>query len=410
MKKKSLNLSIEQKAAVDLCLSLSTRIACVTGGAGTGKTVVLGEVYRQLVDKKRTVILIAPTGRAAKRIHELTGIEAKTIHRLLEFPMPEEIDEETIPGEPRRNAYKRLDQQIVIVDESSMLAPKLYNQLMAALRTDGAIRFFGDNNQLPPVDEEGDNPPPFKTLLETRDSIFLTFNYRSEDAIVGAAISILEGRVPKRNDRFEIIYTADPIREVQRFVSKEFANEDHQIIIPTRRGNYGSTRLNPSLQLRFNPNGPFLRLDRRDSKEAPLLIRADDKFLWTKNDYGLELYNGEIGTVDSIDEEDGSLVLRTPDRVISVPPGMEIYNPYRGYKIQYDPRKNLELGYAITTHKSQGSEFKTIVYVICGGHYVMLNRNNFYTAVTRAKEQVIVIAEPRAMHLALRRYKPMPKL
>jgi exodeoxyribonuclease V alpha subunit len=173
--------------------------------------------------------------------------------------------------------------------------------------------------------------------------------------------------------------------------------------MPTRKGNYGTLRVNPSLQLKFNGSGPFLRLDRHDDKEAPLTIRGDDKFLWTKNDYALGMFNGEIGQVEWISTEDGSLSLLTADRAIVVPSHIRAYSPYHQSIIQYDPRKHIELGYAVTTHKSQGSEFDTIIYCICGGQAYMLNRQNIYTAVTRAKKQVIIICDRRSMGLSLKK-------
>src|SRR3989304_5495393 len=203
-----MQLSQEQQAAIALCCDLEQRLVSVTGGAGTGKTVVLGQVYKELCDSHRT-ILCAPTGRAAKRIEELTRIPACTLHRLLEFPQP---DEEGDPTLPKRNRHNRLNQRIVIVDEASMLSPTLYTQLLEAMPNHGIIRFFGDNNQLPPV-EKGE--PPFATLLREKPAQQLTFNYRSEDAIVSNAQCILRGSIPVRNERFEIIYTADVLAELR---------------------------------------------------------------------------------------------------------------------------------------------------------------------------------------------------
>lgn len=391
-------LSSEQQHALELCLDANNRIVGVTGGAGTGKTLILGHAYAGLSQHYPTV-LVAPTGRAAKRIQELTGIHAMTIHRLLEFPMPEDRQENEDPTEPRRNRLRPIDQHIVFVDEASMLGPTLYRQLMDALPNRGSIRFFGDNNQLPPVEE---GKAPFFDILDNQPSVTLTFNYRSQDAIVSNAMRVLRGSIPLKNERFEIIYCNDPIRTMINVADERFTDADHQIMTPTRRGNFGSIRINPTLQLKFNPRGPMLRLDRHDDKAAPLLVRAKDKFLWTKNDYGLSLFNGETGVIEAVQEDDGSLDLVTSDGTTHVPPIMSTYNPYLGHKVHYDPRKNLDLGYVITTHKAQGSEFHTIIYCITGGHFVMLNRRNFYTAITRAKERVLVICTNRSMSLSMR--------
>ncbi len=410
-KEKEPRYSLEQQHAIDLCCDLSQTIVGVTGGAGTGKTLVLGRVYRSLTNLGVSVVLCAPTGRAAKRIQELTGIKAKTIHRLLEFPMPEENpdDIELPPNEPKRNRGNRLVERVVIVDESSMIAPALYRQLLDALRNDGAVRFFGDNQQLPPVEVEEDKAPPFVAVLEDYPSVTLTFNYRSEDFIVSNAMRILNGTMPSRNAQFEIIYSEDPLMQLLQFVkdAKEFTRADHQIIMPTRRGNAGTIRINPSLQAKFNPKGDILRLDRYDEKEAALTIRGGDKFLWIKNDHKLNMFNGEIGRVNWVDTEDGSLELQTPDRSLLVPALLKTFSPWHGHLITYDPRKQIELGYAVTTHKSQGSEFDVIVYCISRKQAFLLNRRNFYTAVTRAKKRVIVITDRKAMGLSLRRYKPV---
>ena len=156
------SLSIEQESAVILCTDMSVLIAGVTGGAGTGKTLVLGEVYRVLRNQGIKVALCAPTGRAAKRIQELTGIPAKTVHRLLQFPTPDEdLDGKSIPGEPRRNKSNPFEERVIIVDEYSMIPPTLHRYLINALPKNGVLRCFVDNNPLPP-DEEGD--PPFNTF------------------------------------------------------------------------------------------------------------------------------------------------------------------------------------------------------------------------------------------------------
>src|SRR5258708_7497522 len=165
----------------------------------------------ELVSRGIGSVLCAASGRAAKRVQELTGITAKTIHRLLEFPMPDEfeqVDPEYM-NEPKRSKMLRLDQKVVIVDESSMIGPTLHRQLMDALQKDGVIRFFGDNNQLPPVEE---GTPPFISTLDRFPSVELVFNFRSDDAIVSNAMRILGGRMPQRNEQFEIHYAENPLK------------------------------------------------------------------------------------------------------------------------------------------------------------------------------------------------------
>lgn len=397
-------LSTEQYRAVEMCCDLTELIVGVTGGAGTGKTLVIGRIHELLVEDKKRVALCAPTGRAAKRIQELTGIPARTVHRLLEFPMPGDGDDAP-PNLPRRDRMNPLLHDVVIVDEASMVDSVLYRQLIDALPKKGVIRFFGDNNQLPPV-EDGSGMSSFLRVLKERPMVELTYNFRNEDRILDNAQRILRGSVPVRNSQFEIIYSDDPIRQMLRFVEHEpcFKQDDHQIIMPTRRGNCGTLIVNPSLQLSFNPHGRTLELARYE-RGPKLAVRAGDKFLWIKNDYQLNMYNGEIGRIAWVDPEDGELGLETTDRQIHVPARVRQYSPYLQTTITYDPRKQIELGYAVTTHKAQGSEFDAVVYCMAGKQGWLLNRRNFYTGVTRAKKLVVVITDRKAMSMSMRRYQ-----
>ena len=417
------HITQEQCLAIDMCCDRDNIIVGITGGAGTGKTFVLGEVYKEIREKlpASQVVLCAPTGRAAKRIQELTGIPAKTVHRLLEFPMPDDKPmkikgqkeddtsddnddrptvDDTPPNMPRRNRGNRLEQKVVIVDEASMVSPSLYRHLLDALPNDGVIRFFGDNNQLPPVEQ---GTPPFIDVLERQPHVELTLNFRSDDEIVSNALRILAGKIPLRNSRFEIIYSDAPIGALLKFATKEFMQDDHQIIMPTRKGRVGTNRVNPSLQVKFNGKGASLKLARYDEKEAPLVIRANDKAIWVKNDYNLKLFNGDIGTIQWLNTEDGALGWANPEGLKVIPPSMKTYSAYHGSFIQYDPRKQIELGYAVTTHKAQGSEFDTVVYCMCAGQAFLLDRGNFYTGITRAKKRVILITDRRAIGLSMRR-------
>jgi exodeoxyribonuclease V alpha subunit len=404
-----INLSKEQDYAIDLCCDLSDRIVSVTGGAGTGKTLVLGHAYRQLAGK-HSVALCAPTGRAAKRIYELTGIRARTIHKLLEYPQPDDTPEYDGDGnfipvrnEPKRCSAYPFDELVIFVDEASMVGPELYRQLIGALQKKGVIRFFGDNNQLLPVEE---GPPPFRTVLKKFPSVTLSFNFRSGDGVIENAHRLLRGQIPLRNDKFDVWYTDNPILTLLKHVERhpELAGDNCQIIMPTRKGPVGTIAVNPSIQVKLNKSRELLRLPRFSDKERDLVVRANDKFLWAKNDYQLDMFNGEIGHITSIDMEDGSLWLRTVEgRSLEIPPTLRAYNNYLRTVINYDPRKQIELGYAITTHKAQGSEFDSVVYCISSRSPFLLNRNNAYTAITRARTRVLLISDRRAINLALRR-------
>jgi exodeoxyribonuclease V alpha subunit len=401
--------SVEQENAIAMCLDPTVRMMSVTGRAGTGKTSVLGAAYEEtaLQVGKQRVVLCAPTGRAAKRIKELTGIHAKTVHKLLEFPEPDDEgpDGKPLPPTPRRNRDNPLYEKVVYVDESSMISQDMYDYLMAALPTNGRIRFYGDNEQLPPVEKGA----PFEDLLKTKAKVLLTHCFRSDDEILSNAERIRVGRIPLRNERFDIIYADNPTKTLIDVCDKVVTTQQCQIIMPMRQGDYGTNRVNPAIQIKFNPKGDIIRVSRQEKlgrkKEAPpIALKGGDKFLWNKNDYQLKMFNGEIGYIDWVNSEDGCLQLSMDGRQIIVPPFIQVYSPYHGSIINYDPRKRIELGYAITTHKSQGSEFDTVVYCISKGARWMLNRRNTYTAITRAKHRVIIVCDAVSMGLAMRKY------
>lgn len=407
---KEKQLSLLQQQAVERCCDRHETIVSVTGGAGTGKTTVLGALYKELKSRRIKTALCAPTGRAAKRVEELTKIKATTVHRLLAYPMPEEdLDGNAVPGEPRRNRQNPFDETCIIVDEASMLSPTLHRQLLDALPRTGMIRFIGDNNQLPPVE---DGKPPFIDMLTRFPKVELSFNYRSDDEIVSNAGRILRGMLPVRNSRFEIHYSDAPVQHLIEYAKthRYYADDQHQIIVPTRRGKVGTDRINPALQLKFNPRGPLLKLERYPEGKnqiipPPLGVRAGDKYLWIKNDYKLNMFNGEIGRIEELDEEQGTLLLTAGDRRVLIEPRVKTYSIYHNTVIDYDPRKQIELGYAITTHKAQGSEFDTVVYCMCRSHYYLLNRRNFYTAITRAKRKVILITDRSAMGMSMKKHE-----
>lgn len=407
-----MRLSPEQEQGVETCTDPTTRMAAVTGPAGTGKTTILKHVAEDVRANHRTVMLCAPTGKAARRITEATGLIARTIHKTLGFPMPDDRGKQFLdangdpvpdgpPGEPRYNKRNPLPVHTLLVDEASMIGPTLWKQIMDAMPPGGVVRFFGDTNQLPPIEE---GLSPFRRLLNTPNAVYLTHNYRSSDAIVGNAIRILSSRLPKRNDSFEIIYSNTPYDAAIDFLKgrKEYTTDEHQIITPQRRkGRVTTDRFNRTLQMLYNKRKGKLALLRLEKTDEPLTVKPGDKAIWVKNDYNLSLLNGDIGRIVSLDEEDGSLQMDIDNRAVLIPPEMEGKGQWGRY--WYDPRKQIELGYAITTHKSQGSEFDSVVYVISGNQPYLLNRNNLYTAITRAKSKVTIITDTHGMGVSIRK-------
>lgn len=395
-----ISLSNEQQNAVDLCADLDQRFVSVTGPAGTGKTTILKDVYGELHQRKR-ISLVAPTGRAAKRIQEATGIEAKTIHRLLEFPAPIEVVESRGKvkfGEPKRNRWNTLLCDVLFIDEASMISKEIYDYVMDALPKDACIRLFGDVNQLPPI-ETGRNRSIFEEVLDTKPSISLTYNFRSDDSLIEGANRILRGRVPARGDKFEIITTSDPLGALREVITTDYARTSYQVLTPKRKSSMGSISINSVIRTKFNlmQGKSKLLLDRLDPNEEELTIFQDDKILWAKNDYTVNIMNGELGTIDAID--DGSIALILDDmRHVVIPPSSK-----SGFGYYYDPRKQIDLAYCMTTHKAQGSEFDEIIYLMSRAQAWMLDRNNFYTGVTRAKKKVTVITDAVAIQMAVRK-------
>lgn len=397
-----IKLSSEQSLAVDMVSDISNRIVVVTGGAGTGKTTIMREAHDELKAQKLRVSLCAPTGRAAKRIQEATGIDAKTIHRLLEFPAPLDIVEgggKVEFGKPKRNEWNPLECDVLLIDEASMIAFKLNNQLISAMPTHSCIRYFGDANQLPPIDDESKGKSVFERMLDEKPTVRLSYNFRSGDNLIENANRILRGQIPQRGDKFEIIVSNDPLSALREIAGPEYHTTDHQVLTPKRINKMGAVHLSSVLRTKFNlyQDKPRIQLARFDPDEDALTVLQDDKVLWTKNDYCLNIMNGELGIVEAIDDGSLSIVL-DDNRHVIVPPS--IRGPFGNL---YDPRKQIDLAYCMTTHKAQGSEFDTVIYVMSRSQVWMLNRNNFYTGVTRAKQKVLVICDRQSMTAAMRR-------
>ncbi len=393
-----MHLSQEQTEAVELCVDTSNRVVGITGRAGVGKTTILKNAHEEIELHPR--ILAAPTGRAAKRIQEATGIPAMTIHRMMKYAMPADDDDASLPAHTKDNP---LPYKAIFIDEASMVDQELYRNVIDAMPTGSVIRFFGDANQLPPVNGNS----PFLSLLERFPSMELTHNFRSADGIVSAATSILEGKTPQSNDKFSMIHpgTGVLLNAALEFIDDSYRGLSKQIIIPTKKGKYGTTGVNRFLQQKLNPNGERLRVTYQDEKTQEaydMEWRVGDKIINTKNDYNIKLMNGQIGWVTEIDKEDGVIHAQFDDKEYIIPPIIEQFDERRGRTVfRYDPRKNIDLAYAITTHKAQGSEFDTVLLMLNRSY--VLNRANFYTAVTRAKNKVICLMGPGALMNAMKK-------
>jgi exodeoxyribonuclease V alpha subunit len=385
-KKTGKMLATSQRAAIDM--ALRSKAMVITGGPGVGKTTLLDAILRILTAKGTKILLAAPTGRAAKRMTEQTGIEAKTIHRLLE------IDPKS--GGFRRGADNPLDCDLLVIDEASMVDISLMFSLAKAIPARSALLLVGDVDQLPSVgpgqvldDIISSGAIPVARLTEV-------FRQAAESRIVVNAHRINRGEMPewpKRGEEsdFWFVEADDPERGAAKVVEivrdripRRFGLDpirDIQVLCPMQRGALGARALNADLQKALNPNPPA-KIEKFGSIFAP-----GDKIMQTENDYDRDVFNGDLGTVLRIDEVEGLLVAGFDGREVEYPFGeLDTVVP----------------AYATTIHKSQGSEYPAVVITLATQHYTMLARNLVYTAVTRGKRLVVIVGQRRAMAIAVR--------
>ena len=376
-------LSQAQRGAVEA--SLGTHLLVLTGGPGTGKTTTVRAIVHAHEALGRRVALCAPTGRAAKRLSQAAGIEAKTIHRLLEW--------NPATGHFNRNARSPLEADLVLVDEASMLDIRLASQLLAAIGSDTTLVLVGDIDQLPPVGPG----QPLRDLIASRICptvrLHEVFRQAQQSAIVRGAHAVLEGGMPvptpsgtKGDGDLFMIAATDPETITERVVQSLRRMtvaygldplSDVQVMTPMRRGPLGTVKLNEVLQQAFNPS--------ETAVATPASFRRGDKVMQLRNDYDKEVYNGDLGEVHRV--EAGVTYVR-----------------FEGREVQYeaDELDALSLAYACTVHKVQGSEFPAAVIVLHNAHFVLLNRALLYTALTRAKQLAVLIGDPRAIARAAR--------
>jgi exodeoxyribonuclease V alpha subunit len=383
-------LAITLAPAQDQALRLAARgkFLVITGGPGVGKTTLLRAILAVLTAKGVGPNLCAPTGRAAKRLSEVTGLEAKTIHRLLE------VDPRT--GGFRREEQHPLDCDLVVVDETSMVDVLLMNALLKAVPPRAAVILVGDVDQLPSVgpgqvlaDIIASGSVPVVRLTEV-------FRQARESRIVTSAHRINEGLMPQlpateKSSDFYFIEAPDPeeaarvvLQVVKERIPARFGlhpSRDIQVLCPMNRGGTGARALNVGLQALLNPTaGP--RIERFGSTFA-----AGDKVMQIENDYDKDVYNGDIGFVETVDPEMGELIVE-----------------FDGRRVTYaaDDLDRLVLAYACTIHKAQGSEYPAVVIPISTQHFPMLQRRLVYTAITRGRKLVVLVGQVKALAIAVR--------
>ena len=370
--------------------ALSSRILIITGGPGVGKTTLVNTILLILNAKKVRCLLCAPTGRAAKRLSEATGMEAKTIHRLLET--------QPATGTFSRNEGHPLDCDLLVVDETSMVDVPLMNHLLRAVPANASLLLVGDVDQLPSVG-------PGMVLRNLIDSgvvpvVRLTevFRQAAHSRIITTAHRINEGRMPELGgksadsdfyfiDRDEPEATANTLVEViKNRIPSRFKLDpirDIQVLCPMNRGSLGIRELNVRLQDELNP----VREDEPVVERFGWKFRVRDKVIQTENNYDKEVFNGDIGQIVQIDPVDRELAIRFDQRDV-------VYD--------FGELDEVSLAYAITIHKSQGSEFPAVVIPLAMQQYLLLQRNLVYTGVTRGKKLVVLIGQRKALGMAVK--------
>ena len=366
--------------------AVHSKVMVLTGGPGTGKTTTTQGIIAAYKSMGLEVLLAAPTGRAAKRMSEATGMPAKTIHRLLAFKPVEGY---------QRNENNPLDGDVLIIDEASMIDILLFNSLLKAVPATMRVIFVGDIDQLPSVG-------PGNVLRDLIDSekipvVRLTriFRQAQSSRIVMNAHRINQGVYPdvsngKETDFF-FLSNEDPekvIESVVDLVKNRLPNAYHekisniQVLTPMHRGVVGADNLNTALQKALNPEGPSLA-------RGGYVYREGDKVMQVRNNYDKDVFNGDIGFVQSIDLEERILIADFDGKLVS-------------YEVT--ELDEVVLAYATTIHKSQGSEYPIVIIPILMTHFMMLQRNLIYTAITRSKKVCVLIGSPKALAYSVRNF------
>ncbi|MDD5476447.1 MAG: ATP-dependent RecD-like DNA helicase [Syntrophales bacterium] len=385
---KALSIKLAPKQVQALQSSIENKVLVITGGPGTGKTTILKAILNIHAPRTAKVLLAAPTGRAAKKLSEATGREAKTIHRLLEFNGRK--------GGFQRNSDTPLECDTLIVDETSMIDIVLLHHLLKALPSGATLIMVGDMNQLPSVG-------PGMVLRDIIDSgtvpvveLNEIFRQARESSIIVNAHRINQGDLPDIEagrdglSDFYFIEQEDPekaletlIRLVMERIPARFGLhplDDIQILSPMNRGTLGVANLNRELQNVLNPREDGVSRAGRE-------FRIDDKVMQITNNYDKEVFNGDIGRITTIKRDEQELRVLFDDRLIAY---------------EYAELDELVPAYAVTVHKSQGSEYPAVVIPLLTQHYMMLQRNLLYTAVTRGRKLVVLIGTKKALAIAVR--------
>jgi exodeoxyribonuclease V alpha subunit len=372
--------------------SMDSKVMVITGGPGTGKTTIIKAIISIQHRMGRTVMLAAPTGRAAKKMGESTGHEAKTLHRLLEFSPKD--------GKFKKDEDNPLDADTFIIDEASMVDTTLMYYLLKAIPLQASLILVGDVDQLPSVGAGS-------VLKDIIDSAVLPvvrlneiFRQSQESMIIVNAHRVNGGLMPttrgdgKHRADFHFIEVEDPEKALERIVGlcreripKLYGYrsvEDIQVLTPMHRGTVGAANLNIELQKQLNPSTDEISRSGRTFKKG-------DKVMQIRNNYDKDVYNGDIGRIIKIDREDQEIAVNFDGKFVSY---------------DFSEMDELVLAYATSVHKAQGSEYPCIVMPVLIQHYILLQRNLLYTGITRGKRLVVLVGTRKALGIAVRNNKP----
>ncbi|CAN1210550.1 ATP-dependent RecD-like DNA helicase [Tumidithrix helvetica PCC 7403] len=385
-------LSSKQRQAVEM--AASQRFTILTGNPGCGKTFTVRTIVALWKAMGKSIALASPTGRAAQRLAEVTGQEAKTIHRLLEF-------------DPSSMGFKRdqdrpIDADAIVIDEASMLDIFLANSLMKAIPPDAQVLFVGDADQLPSVGAGNVLQDLIQSERVPVVKLTEVFRQAQSSKIVSHAHTINQGKYPQIepvSDRpqsdclwlnaSEPEHGVQAIRDLLTYLVPALGFEparDVQILCPMTRGEIGTRNLNKVLQELLNP----AQAEKQELIRGSTTFRVGDRVLQQVNDYNREVFNGDLGVISDIDREEQAVAVQFGDRIA-------IYD--------YADLNEIGLAFATTIHKSQGSEYPVVILPIFMQHYLMLSRNLIYTGITRAKKLAILVGSQKAIGLAIRQVK-----
>jgi exodeoxyribonuclease V alpha subunit len=386
------HLSEQQRQAVEM--AATQRVLILTGGPGTGKTTTTRTIVALWKAMGKTIALASPTGRAAQRLSEVTGREAKTIHRLLEF------DPNTMKF--KRDQDNPLPAQAIVIDEASMLDLFLANSLVKAIALDAQVLLVGDTDQLPSVgpgavlqDLIASEQVPVMRLTQV-------FRQAQTSQIVTNAHRINQGKFPMLESvcdapQSDCLWLGAPdpeagvqaIRDVLTHLIPTLGFDpakDVQLLCPMTRGEVGTRHLNQELQALINPPST----DKAEVVRGGTTLRVGDRVIQQVNDYNREVFNGDLGWITALDPEEQDVTVQFGDRMVSY---------------DYADLNEINLAWAVTIHKSQGSEYPVVILPLYLQHYLMLSRNLLYTGLTRAKKLAILVGPQKAIALAVRQVK-----